>query len=234
MVLQTSGSAIKFSEIQDEFGGTNPISLSEYYIGGDNVPATITSSGVAPGAFTAYTGGGVFVLPFVFGPITHFKQVITKSFTFTEGGSGSSFLSTLLASNPTYTYTLAFDAADLLASSAILTSASTNGTALFPGSVNGGATNSVTYKAAYEASLNAANEVIITSGGFDYQIGSNVFASRITPILFSAGTTAEVIASDFSQVRRRTTGTQVTSNVNPNVPANGEVSISDYYGGRDD
>ena len=172
MVLQASGSAIKFSEIQSEFGGTNPISLSEYYIGGDNVPATITSSGVAPGAFTAYSGGGVFILPFVPLPTTHFSQVISKSFTFTENTIGATMLSTMLASNPTYTYTLQFDG------TTIVTSSSTNGTALFPGSVNGGATNSVTYKAAFEASNNSANEVIITSGGFDYQIGSNVFASR--------------------------------------------------------
>ena len=228
MVLQASGSAIKFSEIQSEFGGTNPISLSEYYIGGDNVPATITSSGVAPGAFTAYSGGGVFILPFVPLPTTHFSQVISKSFSFTENTTGATMLSTMLASNPTYTYTLNFDG------TTIVTSSSTNGTALFPGSVNGGATNSVTYKAAFEASNNAANEVIVTSGGFDYQIGSNVFASRITPIIALAGTTTEVVASDFSQIRRRTTGTQVTSNVNPNVPASGEVSMTDYYGGRDD
>ena len=34
MTLQASGNAIKFSEIQTEFGGSNPISLSEYYAGG--------------------------------------------------------------------------------------------------------------------------------------------------------------------------------------------------------
>ncbi len=36
MTLQSSG-AISFSEIQTEFGGSNPISISEYYRGGDNV-----------------------------------------------------------------------------------------------------------------------------------------------------------------------------------------------------
>jgi len=38
MTLQTTG-IIKFSEIQTEFGGSNPISLSEYY-GVDTVPAS--------------------------------------------------------------------------------------------------------------------------------------------------------------------------------------------------
>jgi len=36
MTLQSSG-AISFSQIQTEFGGSNPISISEYYRGGDNV-----------------------------------------------------------------------------------------------------------------------------------------------------------------------------------------------------
>ena len=38
MTLQASG-AIKLSEIQTEFGGTNPIAISEYY-GSDTVPAS--------------------------------------------------------------------------------------------------------------------------------------------------------------------------------------------------
>jgi hypothetical protein len=36
MVLQASGTPIKFSEIQSEFGGTNPISISEYYNNGSS------------------------------------------------------------------------------------------------------------------------------------------------------------------------------------------------------
>jgi hypothetical protein len=31
MVLQASGTPINFSQIQSEFGGTNPISISKYY-----------------------------------------------------------------------------------------------------------------------------------------------------------------------------------------------------------
>jgi hypothetical protein len=38
MALQADGT-IKFSEVQAEFGGTNPISISEYY-GSDTVPAS--------------------------------------------------------------------------------------------------------------------------------------------------------------------------------------------------
>ena len=47
MALQTSG-AISFANIQTEFGGSNPISLSEYYGGGTYVPA-----GANPGIATS-------------------------------------------------------------------------------------------------------------------------------------------------------------------------------------
>lgn len=43
MALQTSG-AISLSNLQAEFGGSNPISVSEYYRGGSYVPATISST----------------------------------------------------------------------------------------------------------------------------------------------------------------------------------------------
>lgn len=41
MVLQSNG-PMSFSHIQTEFGGQNPISLSEYYSGGANVPSSVT------------------------------------------------------------------------------------------------------------------------------------------------------------------------------------------------
>ena len=42
MALQSSGNAISFSDIQTEFGGENPISMSEYYQ--DAVPALVTAN----------------------------------------------------------------------------------------------------------------------------------------------------------------------------------------------
>ena len=40
MALQSSG-VIALSEVQTEFGGASPTSLSEYYRGGDNVPSAV-------------------------------------------------------------------------------------------------------------------------------------------------------------------------------------------------
>lgn len=48
MALQTSG-AITLAEIQTEFGGANPISMSEYYAGGAYVPSgTSGTNGAVP------------------------------------------------------------------------------------------------------------------------------------------------------------------------------------------
>ena len=41
MALQTSG-AISLAQVQSEFGGSHPISMSEYYQGGAYVPTTVS------------------------------------------------------------------------------------------------------------------------------------------------------------------------------------------------
>lgn len=58
MTLQSSG-AISFSQLQTEFGGANPISMSEYYAGGANVPSgTSGVNGAVP------TGGTIAMSKF--------------------------------------------------------------------------------------------------------------------------------------------------------------------------
>jgi len=50
MTIQTSG-AISLQTLQNEFGGSHPISMNEYYRGGAYVPTTV---GGAAGAWSAY------------------------------------------------------------------------------------------------------------------------------------------------------------------------------------
>ena len=69
MALQSSG-AISLGDIQTEFGGSNPISINEYYRNGSNVPSTITDTMTGTASNVSYTrslngktgydGGGVF------------------------------------------------------------------------------------------------------------------------------------------------------------------------------
>ena len=52
MALQTSGQ-ITLSQVQSEFGGSNPIHLTEYYRNGGLVPSTIsTTTGNPAGSYT--------------------------------------------------------------------------------------------------------------------------------------------------------------------------------------
>ena len=52
MTLQTTG-LIRLSQIQTEFGGSNPISMSEYYAGGANVPGSTSGvNGAVPASGT--------------------------------------------------------------------------------------------------------------------------------------------------------------------------------------
>jgi hypothetical protein len=65
MTLQTSG-AITLAQIQTEFGGANPISMSEYYAGGAYVPAgTSGTNGAVPSSgqisFSQFYGTSDFV-----------------------------------------------------------------------------------------------------------------------------------------------------------------------------
>ena len=53
MAIPSAGSSLAFSAIQTEFGGSNPISLIEYYAGGDNVPSgTSGDAGSIPSSGT--------------------------------------------------------------------------------------------------------------------------------------------------------------------------------------
>lgn len=51
MALQSSGS-ISLADLQSEYGGSSPISMSEYYRNGGLVPNSISTTG--PGSYTSY------------------------------------------------------------------------------------------------------------------------------------------------------------------------------------
>jgi len=84
MTMPASG-PISFSQLQTEFGGTNPIGLNEYYSGGVNIPASGTGIGIpasgalsmsmfygktdiVPGNSGVITSGSSYTLPLNAGP----------------------------------------------------------------------------------------------------------------------------------------------------------------------
>jgi len=76
MPLQTSGQ-ISLNDIQNEFGGTNPTSITEYYRGGSFVPDTTTNSSIPTSgqiSFDDFYGGSVLVA-FIISTVTDSRSV---------------------------------------------------------------------------------------------------------------------------------------------------------------
>ena len=153
MALQSSG-AISLANLQSEYGGSNPISMSEYYRNGGLVPNSISSTG--PGSYTSYqysrnsTDWNVYI----FGSIYW-------------GGS------TIVAN-----------------------------------SLNIGTTTTT-----------------FSTGGYDYQRGS------LQETVTTSGGKFTVTYFHYS-VRRRLSSVTTTTSVNQSVPTSGQISLSQFYGGR--
>ena len=108
MTIPSSGS-LAISAIQTEFGGSNPISMSEYYAGGANTPAgttgnngTIPSSGAldfndfrgsTKASFMTATGGSITTT----GNFKVHSFTGSSTFTVTNAGVGYSFSSKVRA-----------------------------------------------------------------------------------------------------------------------------------------
>ena len=91
MAIPSSG-AISLSTIQTEFGGSNPISLNEYYAGGTYVPAGTS------GTYGAVPSSGTISIQNFYGTSISETQTVTvgtfsfkgaTSYGFTAGGWGS-------------------------------------------------------------------------------------------------------------------------------------------------
>jgi hypothetical protein len=84
MPLPTSG-PLTLADIQTEFGGTNPISLSEYYAGGGLVPSG------ASGTFGAVPSSGAISIQNFYGTANSETQVVTVGTTFFGDPFGGGF-----------------------------------------------------------------------------------------------------------------------------------------------
>lgn len=108
MPVPTIPSAISASSIQTEFGGSNPISLSEYYSGGSNVPAgTANATSVlipsSPGTlrFSNFSGAQKIVsasISLTVGDSLDFNGAGEVGYQFGTGGFGSVNTRTLIGS----------------------------------------------------------------------------------------------------------------------------------------
>jgi hypothetical protein len=97
MTLPTPGVSLSLSQIQAEFGGANPISLTEYYAGGAYVPAGTTgSNGAVP------SGGTISISKFYGTSNIPPLSVTADSVSgFDSGPSSSGFVTTSGSTNTT-------------------------------------------------------------------------------------------------------------------------------------
>jgi hypothetical protein len=102
MALPTSGS-LTLEQIQTEFGGSNPISLNEYYAGGANVPAgTSGTNGAVPSSGTIsisnFYGTQKVAPTFTFSISQHIDRANLRSLAVAAGWNQSSAVIATLAS----------------------------------------------------------------------------------------------------------------------------------------
>ena len=69
-------------------------------------------------------------------------------------------------------------------------------------------------------------QTLLESGDtFEYQRGSQIVTTNVLGAGFA-------LPSTFFKIRRRQTATTTTTTANTGIPSSGQVSLTDYYGGR--
>lgn len=109
MTLPASG-AISLLDIQNEFGGANPISLNEYYRGGANVPNTTTNAGIpTSGAISVDNFHGTSAAVLV---VTTTPTTATVSSLSTGSVTTNSVTASATGNNGAVTYSYAYVSGD--------------------------------------------------------------------------------------------------------------------------
>ena len=205
MTLPASG-ALSFANIQTEFGGSNPISLSEYYKNGSNVPSTV------PEAVTASSLGGSNSANARYPAIGGYDpQINTFSRLYTQalwGDNGSTITfdrNFTVNKTGTYNYYVAY----------YIQNASKTATH----TLYVGGTQVATH------SLTAGNSTASATGTLSVTAGQTI---RVTGTGGSAGWAAMTVYIGGSSYNN----SSINVSVNANIPTSGVVSLSDYYDGR--
>ncbi len=76
-----------------------------------------------------------------------------------------------------------------------------------------------------QGALTSTTATTYSAGGFDYARGALVGN-------FTTGTGKTAFTAPNYKVKRRTSATTSTQSVNQNVPTSGQISLSQFYGGR--
>jgi len=205
MTLPASGT-LSFSQIQTEFGGSNPISFSEYYKNGSNVPTTV------PEAVTASNLGGSnspnYRYPAIGGydpQINTFNRLYTQALWGDNGSTITMDRNFTVNKTGTYQYYVGYYIQG-------------SGTANITMYANGSSVRSHSLVVGYNTTTSAVNTLSLSAGQVIRFTGSAPSSGWAVIYVYVGGSSYNNAAVDTA--------------VNANIPTSGVLSISDYYGGR--
>lgn len=208
MTLPASGT-LSFSQIQTEFGGSNPISLSEYYKNGSNVPSTVPEAVTASSLTGSYAPNARYPAIGGYDPqINTFSRLYTHALWGDNGSTGSMDMTFTVNKTGTYNYYFGWFIQN--------TNANSGNTYFYANGVivathNLFTTNNVTTSVTGTLSLSAGQAIRVRNDGFP-----------------SAGWSAHTVNIGGSS----SNNSSIDVAVNANIPTSGLLNISDYYGGR--
>ena len=207
MTLPASGT-LSFSQIQTEFTGVNPISLSEYYKSGNNgyVPTTV------PEAVTASNLGGSnspnASYPAISGydpQINTFNRLYTQALWGDNGSTITMDRNFDVNKTGTYNYYVGYYIQG-------------SGTATVTLYVAGSQVASHSLPVGYNTTTSATGTLSVSASQTIRMVGSGPSSGWAVIYVYIGGSTYNNSSIDLP--------------VNTSVPTSGVLSISDYYGGR--
>lgn len=207
MALQSSG-AISFSELQAEYGGSNPISINEYYRDGTYVPSLVDDTFTATATSTSVSSSFGSRPGYDSGPTFNGSNLYTHS-RWSDGGAQSATITMTLPAGTYHVQTAAF---------------LQSGGQYFQWWIKVSGTQvagTTTYYYTYGTNT-VTTEVTLTEETtlqvYNYQSAlGNTWQANIVNI-----------GGDTTSTR---TVTQEQT-VNQNVPTSGAIDMSDFYGGQ--
>ena len=203
MALQSSG-AISFGNLASEFGGSSPHSFSEYYLGGANVPSTVSRD--ADAASLSGSVSDVRGAPYAVSPVINSGGVLYRHTCWADnGGIGTGDVSFTVNKTGTYSYSFSHYSQQAPRTS--------NHTLFVAGT-----------QVVSEDLTAPTNGSASASGTFSATAGDTI---RITCTWNSAGWSSSSVTIGGST----TSNDDIDFSVNAGIPTSGSIRLAQFYNG---
>jgi hypothetical protein len=203
MTLQASG-AISLSDLGTEFSDTQPHSLSEFYSGGSLVPNTTSLAVTASSLGGSNSSNRRYPAIGGYDPqINTFGRLYTQALWGDNGSTITMDRNFTVNQTGTYNYYVAYYIQGV-------------GSATVSMYANGSLVRSHTLSPGYNQTASASNTLSLGSGQVIRMVGSGPSSGWAAITVYVGGST--------------TSNSSITVAGNTSVPANGALSLSDFYG----